>query len=99
GGGGRQRFRGTTDCAGTDRQAGPAGDSRQSRAQRTGDRARAQADAYTLLINGGQLWLLPFLRKNVAYDPVRDFSPITLVVSTPGILVVHPSVPASSVKE
>jgi tripartite-type tricarboxylate transporter receptor subunit TctC len=39
------------------------------------------------------------MRSRVPYDPVRDFVPITLAVSTPNILVVHPSVPVKSVRE
>jgi tripartite-type tricarboxylate transporter receptor subunit TctC len=35
----------------------------------------------------------------MSYDPVRDFSPITLVDSSPNVLAVHPSVPANSVRE
>ncbi len=61
--------------------------------------ARAAPDGYTLHLNGSQLWLLPFMRARVPYDPVRDFIPVTLAVSTPNILVVHPSVPVKSVRE
>jgi tripartite-type tricarboxylate transporter receptor subunit TctC len=61
--------------------------------------AKAQPDGYTLLLNGSAMWLLPYMRDNVPYDPVRDFAPITLAVSAPNILVVHPSVAAKSVKE
>jgi tripartite-type tricarboxylate transporter receptor subunit TctC len=60
---------------------------------------RAPADGYTLLNIGSGLWLLPFLRKNVPYDPVKDFLPITLAVSSPGILILHPSVPVATVRE
>jgi tripartite-type tricarboxylate transporter receptor subunit TctC len=61
--------------------------------------AKAAPDGYTLHLNGSALWLLPYMRSNVPYDPVRDFAPVSLVVSTPNILVVHPSVPATSVRE
>lgn len=61
--------------------------------------AKARADGYTLLLYAGTFWLQPFVRKHVPYDPVKDFSPITLVVVSPSVLVVHPSVPAQSVKE
>ena len=61
--------------------------------------SKATPDGYTLLINGGQLWLLPFLRDKVAYDPVRDFTPITMAVTSAGIVVVHTSVPANSIKD
>lgn len=59
--------------------------------------AKAPPDGYILLHYTNPLWLAPFLRDNVPYDPVRDFVPITLVVSSPNILVVHPSLPATSV--
>jgi tripartite-type tricarboxylate transporter receptor subunit TctC len=61
--------------------------------------ARAQPDGYTMLVLGSTLWLLPFLRSSVPWDPVRDFSPITLATRSPNILVVHPTVTAGSVKE
>lgn len=60
--------------------------------------AKAPADGYTLLFYASNIWLLPFMR-NVSYDPVRDFSPITLAVKAPNLLVVHPSLPVKSVKE
>ena len=61
--------------------------------------AKAPPDGYTLLVFGSTFWLTPLLRTNATYDPVRDFSPITLVVNSPAVLVVHASVPANSVKE
>jgi len=59
--------------------------------------AKAPPDGYTLLFYGNPFWLAPFLRDNVPYDPVRDFFPISLAVSTASILVVHPSLPVKSV--
>ena len=61
--------------------------------------AKAAPDGYTLLYYGSNIWLLPYLRKNVPYDPVRDFAPITLTVRAPNILVVHPSLPVKTVGE
>src|SRR5688572_18037410 len=61
--------------------------------------AKAPSDGYTLLIYGSSIWLLPFLRDNVTYDPLRDFSPITIAVSASNVLVVTPSLPVKSVKE
>jgi tripartite-type tricarboxylate transporter receptor subunit TctC len=61
--------------------------------------SRAAPDGYTLHVNGSGLWLLPFMRSRVPYDAARDFVPVTLAVSTPNIVVVHPSVPAKSVGE
>lgn len=61
--------------------------------------AQAPPDGYTLLFYSSTIWLLPFMQDNVPYDPVRDFSPITLAVSSPAIIVVHPSLPVNSVKD
>ncbi|MBI3938454.1 MAG: tripartite tricarboxylate transporter substrate binding protein [Betaproteobacteria bacterium] len=61
--------------------------------------AKAAPDGYTLLSYGSPLWLSSFLRDNVPWDPVRDFSPITLTASSPNVLIVHPSLPAKSVRE
>ena len=58
----------------------------------------AQPDGYTLLFYGATVWLQPFLNK-VGWDPVADFAPITLAMSSPNVLVVHPSLPVKSVKE
>ena len=41
---------------------------------------------------------MPLIQKNVPYDPARDFTPITMATSSPNILVVHPSLPVTSVK-
>jgi tripartite-type tricarboxylate transporter receptor subunit TctC len=62
--------------------------------------ARAAPDGYTLLMaTNSPLSAVPFLMKNVSYDPVKDFTPITRVGSFTLMLVVNPSVPAKTVKE
>ena len=62
--------------------------------------AKSPPDGYTLLMgNNSILATNASLYKNMAFDPVKDLAPITLVASQPNILVVHPSVPARSVKE
>jgi len=61
--------------------------------------AKAPPDGYTLLFIGSPLWVLPFLRANLPYDPVRDFSPVSLTTTSSSTLVVHPSLPVKSVKE
>ncbi len=61
--------------------------------------AKAPPDGYTLLLYGSVIWIAPLLRNDMPYDPVRDLSPITLPVSSPAMLVVHPSLPVKSVKE
>jgi tripartite-type tricarboxylate transporter receptor subunit TctC len=60
--------------------------------------ARATPDGYTLLIASGNFWVEPLLRKT-GYDPIRGFAPISLLVSSPNILVVHPTVPAKTVRD
>jgi tripartite-type tricarboxylate transporter receptor subunit TctC len=62
--------------------------------------ARSAPDGYTLLMaTNSPLSAVPFLMKNVSYDPVRDFMPVTRVGSFTLMLVVNPSVPAKTVKE
>jgi tripartite-type tricarboxylate transporter receptor subunit TctC len=61
--------------------------------------AKAPADGYTLLLSGTTVWLSPFMRKNVSWDPVADFAPVTLAVSAPNVLVVHPSLPVKTVDD
>ena len=60
--------------------------------------AKAPPDGYTLLLSGPTLWLLPFMRDNVASD-IADFAPVTMATQTANILVVHPALPAKSVKD
>jgi tripartite-type tricarboxylate transporter receptor subunit TctC len=59
--------------------------------------AKAAPDGHTLLAAGSTLWLLPFLRDRVAWDPLNDFLPVTLTSSAPNILAVHPSLPVKNV--
>src|SRR3990172_3912134 len=47
---------------------------------------------------GAYAWLQPYLTK-VSWDPLGDLAPITLAMSSPNVLVVHPSLPVKSVKE
>lgn len=61
--------------------------------------ARSSADGHTLLVTGSSFWLAPFLEQKVPWDPLRDFAPISLLSTSPNLIVVHPSVPANSVKE
>jgi tripartite-type tricarboxylate transporter receptor subunit TctC len=60
--------------------------------------SKAPPDGYTLLATASTFWIMPLL-EITPYDPIDDFSPITLMTSSPALLVVHPSVPANSVKE
>jgi tripartite-type tricarboxylate transporter receptor subunit TctC len=61
--------------------------------------AKAPADGYTLLLASSSLWISQFLRDAVSWDAIRDYAPISMLVTSPNILVVHPSLPAKSVKE
>jgi tripartite-type tricarboxylate transporter receptor subunit TctC len=61
--------------------------------------AKAPPDGYTLLMTGSNLWLLPFLDSNTTFDPIRDFTGLTLATSSPSILVVHPLLPVKSVRD
>jgi tripartite-type tricarboxylate transporter receptor subunit TctC len=62
--------------------------------------AKAPPDGYTLLgANPGPLTVAPHLRSNLGYDPLKDLVPIVLVTTTTSATVVHPLVPARSVKE
>ena len=61
--------------------------------------AKAPPDGYTILVASSSHTINPSVYKKIAYAPLRDFAPITLIASGPGLLVVHPSVPAKSVKE
>lgn len=61
--------------------------------------AKAAPDGYTLLGgNPGPLTIAPSVRKQLAYDPVRDFAPITLIARSASCMSTHPSVPATNLK-
>ncbi len=60
--------------------------------------ARAPADGYTLVMITNAHTITPFQRE-LAYDPIKDFAPVTLVASTPNLLLIHPALPVKSVKE
>ncbi|MGH8662316.1 MAG: Bug family tripartite tricarboxylate transporter substrate binding protein, partial [Burkholderiales bacterium] len=62
--------------------------------------ARAPADGYTLTMGTTSTHVIaPAIFPDVKYDPIKDFAPITLVASTPYLLVVHPGVTAKTLKE
>ena len=62
--------------------------------------SKAPADGYTIVLGYvGALCINPFLYPNAGFDPNRDFAPITLATQQPYLIVVHPSVPAKSIKE
>ena len=62
--------------------------------------AKAPPDGYTLFLAGvGSHVVNPNVHAKLAYDPVKDFAPVTLIASAPSVLVVNPSVPARTVAE
>jgi tripartite-type tricarboxylate transporter receptor subunit TctC len=61
--------------------------------------AKSPADGYTLLLASASLWTSQFLRDDVRWDALKDYAPISLLVTSPNILVVHPSLPVKSVKD
>ncbi len=62
--------------------------------------AKAAPDGYTLLLGAaGPIAIVPAVKNNLPFDPVRDFAPITLVAAGPFAVVVHPSVPVRTLKE
>ena len=62
--------------------------------------ARATPDGYTLVMGtNASHAIAPGLYRTLAYDPLKDFAPITLVANVPQALMVHPSLPVKDVKE
>ena len=62
--------------------------------------AKSAPDGYTIVLGYvGALCINPFLYPNVGFDPGQDLAPITLATQQPYLIVVHPSVPAKSLKE
>lgn len=62
--------------------------------------AKAPADGYTLVMGSiGTHSVNVSLFSKLAYDPIRDFTPVALVMEAEGLLVLHPSVPVKTVKE
>ena len=61
--------------------------------------AKSPGDGYSLLLSTGTYTVAVHLYPKLPYDFVKDFTPVTLLATLPFLLVVHPSVPAKSVKE
>ncbi len=61
--------------------------------------AKAAADGYTLLMAPGALSTNPSTYKKLPFDAVRDFTPISHVLSVPQLITVHPSLPTKTMKE
>ncbi len=61
---------------------------------------KSPADGYTLLFGfSGPLAIVPNLNPSTPYDPIRDLAPVSQAAAAPYVLLVHPSVPAASVKQ
>ena len=56
--------------------------------------ARAPADGYTILVVSTGFMVNPSMYAKIPYDPVKDFSPITLVAASPNVVSAHPGFPA-----
>jgi len=65
----------------------------------TGVAARAAPDGYTLVVVSSTFMINASLYDKLPYDTIKDFAPITMAATTPNVLIVHPSVPAKTVKD
>jgi len=62
--------------------------------------AKSPPDGYALLLgNVATMTIIPNVQKNVPYDPFRDFEPVSLIASAPLLVVVHPSLPVTTIKQ
>lgn len=65
----------------------------------SGQVARANPDGYTILVISTGFLVNPTLYAKVPYDPIKDFSAVTLVAASPNVVVVNPDVPAKTLPE
>lgn len=61
--------------------------------------SKSPPDGYTLVLSSPLIAISPSLYAKLNYDPIKDLAPISLVATIPNIMVVHPSVPAKTLKE
>src|SRR5688572_7488324 len=61
--------------------------------------ARTAGDGYTVLVAPTTITSLPLVVKNPQYDPLKDFAPVTQVVASAQVLVVHPAIPVKTVPD
>jgi tripartite-type tricarboxylate transporter receptor subunit TctC len=61
--------------------------------------AKAPADGYNLLLGGGSMTGAQFVKTNLPFNVQRDFAPVSLIVNIQSCLLVHPAVPARTVRE
>jgi len=60
---------------------------------------RAAPDGYTIVVVSTGFIINPSMYTTIGYDPLKDFAPISLVAASPNVVMVHPSVPAKTLKE
>jgi tripartite-type tricarboxylate transporter receptor subunit TctC len=60
---------------------------------------RADPDGYTVLVVSTGFIINPSMYSKIGYDPIKDFAPVSLVAASPNVVMVHPSVPATNLKE
>ena len=60
---------------------------------------QAPPDGYTILVVGSSLWVQTLMQTKPEWDPVNDFTPITIAINQPSVVLVHPSLPVKSIKE
>lgn len=61
--------------------------------------AKAPPDGYTVMVTSPAIALTPLLYSNLSYDPVKDFTPVARLASIENVMLVHPAVPAKTLKE
>jgi len=61
--------------------------------------AKSPPDGYVLYLIQSGVAINPFLYKNVQFDPVKDFAPITMIGDVPSLIAIHPSIPARTLRE
>ena len=61
--------------------------------------AKSPADGYTIYMSSASVVVNSSLYKSLPYDPLKDFAPVTLLVSAHNVLVAHPSLPAKNIRE
>ncbi len=64
-----------------------------------GQVAHAAPDGYTLLVSTNDFAVASVTNSNLPYDPIKDFSPITIIATSPQVVAVNPSIPAKNMKE
>jgi tripartite-type tricarboxylate transporter receptor subunit TctC len=61
--------------------------------------AKSPPDGHTLLVTPAPFTIVPSITSRLPYDPQKDFEPVTLINTTPLVVVIHPGVPAKNIKE